>query len=141
MIREDVLLSFLSVIPAETFTITQIQKGLFLISKQASDMFDTNYNFEPKSYGPSSSELWDDLLLFEAMKFVRSVYKSKKSDIREFMATPFGIEQAKSFTRNERTSEYLQRVAEWVKKLSCPALISTILNEYPEMAVNTLFRS
>lgn len=139
MRREQVTLMMLASANGRTFTPAQIQKALFLLSRETPELFSegSSYNFRPYDYGPFDSTVYDDI---EA-----SVREGKAEifggRVRLYRATAAGIEEGQQLLENLEDDDraYVNKVSEFVRSKSFSDLVSSIYREYPDMKVNSIF--
>jgi hypothetical protein len=139
MRREQVTLMMLASANGRSFTPAQIQKALFLLSREAPELFSegSQYNFRPYDYGPFDSAVYEDI---EA-----SVRQGRAEIIggwvRSYRATPAGVEEGKQLLEaaKEDDRDYVRKVSDFVRSKSFSDLVSSIYREYPDMKVNSIF--
>jgi len=136
--REEVLLAYLASVPAGLFSIVQIQRGIFLISKNLPDVFETPYDFNADSYGPRCSAIPGNLDILMDRKFVKlMVDPASYTNARDYLATPNGLKHAETVLSemSPKHRDYFKRVAEWILQLSFIDLTRSMNQAYPEMVV------
>ena len=136
--REDVLLMYLTAIPGGFFSSTQLQKGMFLISKTIPTIFETNYEFIPESYGPADKAVYGD---FDKLKVLKMATRFSTDNPHRFAyaATHNGFEYVQRYTIADNHKDYIKRVAKWILNLSFVELIKSINTAYPDYS-SMIFR-
>lgn len=143
MERKDWTLLAISFAKNSGLSPVQLQKSLFLLSKNMPDLVASNYyNFIPYNYGP-----FDQTIYFDAEKLSLEglivIEYSKERGWPKYYATPDGEEKAKTITvskQENKTVEYLSIIVNWITTLSFQQLIRTIYHHYPEYKVNSVFQ-
>lgn len=140
--RENVALLFLSAVPAGFFGSVQLQKGIFLIARNLPDLFETPYDFIPYDYGPYCKELYSDLDQLAEKSLIKIIERSR-SQIKEWIASPAGLERAQELDKDltDQQRRYIKDVAKWCLKLSFTQIVGSICQAYPDMATKMIFRS
>lgn len=140
MERADVLLATMSVAGGKAFSPVQIQKAMFLLSRELSDVFDEgeNYDFVPYSYGPFDSGVYDDL---ESLAISNLITISDGMRYKEYGVTDDGLKQGEASLNSmaPQQKEYVCKVSDFVRRLSFSQLVSAIYKAYPEMKENSIF--
>lgn len=136
--KEDVILMYLTAVPGGFFSSTQLQKGMFLISKTIPMIFETNYEFIPESYGPVDKAVYED---FDKLKVLKMVTRFSTDNPHRvsYAATHNGFEYVQRYTIADNHKDYIKRVAKWILNLSFVELIKSINTAYPDYATNTIF--
>jgi len=119
----------------------QLQKSLFLISKNLSSIVGSSfYNFEPYDYGPFDANVYADARLLVQEGLVRMNRVSGQNWVY-YTITPEGAEAARRVesTISPEAAEYVHKVVAWVRQLSFVDLITAIYRAYPEYQVNSVF--
>lgn len=130
--------------PAKSLSPVQLQKALFLFSRNLDDgqrQTDDFYQFEPYDYGPFDRTVYDDAEALERLGDV-VIDSPHSTGRRRYSATPSGTERAASIREslNSEAREYLDRVVGWVTRLTFNGLVKAIYQEYPEMRANSVFQ-
>jgi uncharacterized protein len=139
MRRRDVTLMVLASADGQSFTPVQIQKALFLLSREASELFDkgSRYTFTPYDYGPFDRAVYLDIdeLAAEGKAAVSN------DQLRRFAATATGLEQGRKALSKLGANEqkYVREVVDFVRRLSFADLVTAIYRKYPEMKANSVF--
>lgn len=121
----------------------RVQKGMFLLSKEGGLPANESYTFSPYNWGPFSREVRNDLdrLVAEGYAQARDVpgYSWKR-----YLLTAAGIDYARHLLHEEVDSATAHRVVnikQRVGSVSFNKLLDDVYTAYPDMAVNSLFRS
>jgi hypothetical protein len=130
--------------PAKSLSPVQLQKALFLFSRNLDDRqrrTDGFYEFEPYDYGPFDRTVYVDAEGLEHSGDI-VIDSPNSTGRRRYLATPSGSARA-ALTRRSLSSEaleYLDRVAGWVTRLTFNGLVKAIYKEYPEMRTKSVFQ-
>lgn len=137
MDRRDWILLSLSVANDGTLTPVQLQKSLFLIGAEKTELIQGEYyNFSPYAYGP-----FDRLIYRDADDLAQDGFLAiEPSRPRRYVITAQGLARARSLARFEALEPSLRETVEWVKSRSFSVLVSDIYRKYPAMRVNSIFR-
>ena len=128
--------------PNAVLSPVQMQKALFLMTKRAGDdIGDKLYDFIPHNYGPFSAEIYRDInaLAEEGQAdFVSNQFRTWVS----YGLTENGRKEAEKALANidPRVKNFLHSVVEWVTDRDFPDLLRAVYDEYPDYAVNSVFR-
>ena len=118
----------------------QVQKLLFLIDREAQDYIDgARFDFRPYDYGPFDREVYSEL---DALSVEGLVRIEPRSSRRVYSLTAEGHQAGQRHLADvqEPARNYFERAATWVRSLSFSQLVSAIYRQYPDMAVNSIFR-
>ena len=137
----DWLLLTLSSSRTGRMTPVQIQKSLFILSKEAHKLVGRKfYQFEPYDYGPFDAAIYHDL---ESLARDGAILADRVPGQRwsTYSVTPKGERQAKAAKQrlDSKTAQYVKRVVDWVTGNSFPDLIRAIYARYPEYKANSVF--
>jgi hypothetical protein len=141
MNRRDAVLAVLAAADGNGYGPAQLQKALFLISRNSPDVFDDGrgFNFTPYDYGPFDKRVYDaaDELASEGLCTVTR----SSNGYRTYGATQegrrIGQEVLAGLEDDKRT--YIQEVSRWVRSLSFAQLVKSIYEAYPETRKNSIF--
>ena len=122
-------------------TPVQMQKVLFLLSKQALHLISTDfYDFEAYNYGPFSSQIYRDLA--QNAREGKIVYDGAPNrNWSRYVITAQGKDRAYNVMAevDPEVRDYLRTIVGWAKSLPFSELIGAIYKAYPEYAVNSIF--
>lgn len=144
LLRADWVLLAIDASPAKTLSPVQLQKALFLFSRNLDEEqrgVPEFYDFEPYDYGPFDRAVYGDAEALEEEGDI-IIDDSTSTGRRRYSATPDGSQRA-SRLRNSigpDVQEYLNRVVRWVCSLSFNGLVKAIYAEYPEMKKKSVFQ-
>ena len=142
MNRTDVLLATLAAAEGRPFTPVQLQKAMFLLSRNAPHLVDegANFQFVAYDYGPFDSAVYSEAQNLE-QHGLASIQQSS-SRFRTYAATAHGQELGQQIlaAMPEDARRYVTEVANWVRSMSFAALVKSIYEAYPEMRENSIFR-
>lgn len=142
MHRSEVLLATLGAAEGRPFSPVQLQKAIFLIDRNLSQIFDegSRFSFEPYDYGPFDREVYAEATKLE-MQGMASVTRGANG-YSEYGATDAGLLHAREKLGQMQATQrdYIKVVADWVRAMSFAKLVKSIYAEYPEMRENSIFR-
>jgi uncharacterized protein len=141
--RKEMLLAVLAAVEGKKLSPTQLQKALFLITKNIPDAFAENelYEFEPYNYGPFDVKVYRDAEI-NANNGPAEITLSPSGRWKEYSASNAGVLTGKSILSDLTHSQrlYIENVSNWVKGLNFEKLVKSIYDTYPEMKVNSVFK-
>jgi hypothetical protein len=123
----------------------RFQKGLFLFSQRARVPARSKYVFKPYTYGPMSAGIYEDLdrLVDEQLLERISVpgkhwsrYRSSRVTFREGQRI---LKKAEDEKLTDAARELFQ-IKQDVSSVGFTELLNRVYAEYPEFAVNSIFR-
>jgi|ERR1044071_518378 hypothetical protein len=119
----------------------QLQKCLFLIGKNLSrEVGQSFYQFVPYNYGPFDPAVYADASTLVAEGLVRVIRVAGRNWV--YYAITNEGEETAILVRSQiapQSFDYVQKVVEWVQKLSFAQLLSAIYQAYPEYKANSVF--
>lgn len=143
MNRRELVLATLACAGGRAFTPVQIQKALFLISRNVPHLVDEGpcFQFEPYDYGPFDNEVYREAEALQAGGLA-TISPSPRGRWSEYAATDQGVTEGTVLLERLRPDvrEYLQQVSGWVRSQSFSQLVRSIYQAYPEMRQNSIFR-
>ena len=142
MRREDFVLAALSLGKGKTFTPVQIQKLFFLIDRRIPRLIGGPYfNFVPYDYGPFDTAVYTSLETLAQQGFVELIVIPDLRR-RKYRLTDMGRAKGMSILENmdNRATDYISTLVEFVTSLSFAQLVGAIYKEYPEMRKKSVFR-
>jgi len=142
-LRQKTLLLFLD--SRKAINPVRVQKGMFLFAMKTPELWlprEGRYDFEPRDYGAYSSAIRSDLNTLTEKDYIYTVQMLQGESWNWWMLTDKGFELLARFGDDidHRAIEYLQRLRKFVDGLSFTQLLSAVYKEYPEYAVNSVFR-
>lgn len=143
-LRQKTLLAFLGAGEGQELDPIRIMKGLFLFAMKAPSEWlpsEARYNFVPYDYGPCSFEIYSDLDLLEKQGYVRSTEFPGRS-WKNYLLTSEGMGLVKQIAPeiDPDVIRYLQKLRDFVSKLSFRQLLSAVYEMYPEYAAKSVFK-
>ncbi len=143
-LRQKTLILFLAAGNEDKIDPIRIMKGLFLFAKKTPDDWlstDARYEFVPYSYGPCSFQIYSDIDGLISRGLV-SEEQIQDQSWKYYSVTDKGREIAQE-SRKEIHSDavgFLERIREFVSSVSFRNLLAVIYREYPDYAVNSVFK-
>ena len=141
MNRRDAVLAILAAADGNGYGPAQLQKALFLISRNSPDVFDDGqgFNFAPYDYGPFDKRVYDaadELASLGLCDVTRS-----SNGYRTYSATVDGRRAGEQILAGLEAAKrsYIQKVSHWVRSLSFAQLVKSIYEAYPETRKNSIF--
>jgi len=142
--RQNTLLVFLGVNGEEKLDPIRVQKGMFILAKETPQDWlssEARYHFEPYHYGPYSSALYRDLDELEQHGYIdKTVVLGRSWDYYSLSSEGVRLYQEVSETMDPKAVEYSQKIREFIGKLSFRKLLTTVYEQYPDYAVNSVFK-
>ena len=139
MNKSDWILAAMAAAEGDPWSPVQIQKALFLVSENIPEVKDKElFHFKPYHYGPFDAAIFE---LIEMMEKDGLTDTSYAFPVRKFNLVRKGHKKGKKLLDqlDDRTADYIRRVADYVHRLSFNQLVRAIYKEYPEMAQNSVF--
>ncbi len=140
MRRDQVTLVMLATGQGGGFTPVQIQKAMFLLTREAAELFDEGsvYHFEPYDYGPFDSSVYFDADGLARDGLATVAYGPGP---RRYYATEAGIARGEGIllALPENLRKYISDVSTFVRTKSFSDLVAAIYRAYPEMRANSVF--
>ncbi len=142
--RQKTLLMFLGVDGEQGIDPVRVQKGLFIMAMETpKDWLPTEarYRFEPYHYGPYSAEIQYDLDKLEGYGLVEATRVIGRS-WNYYSLTPEGAQLSSEVAEatNPKVVEYTQKLRDFVGNLTFRNLLTTVYRNYPDYAVNSVFK-
>lgn len=138
--RTDWLLLALHHAGEQGLSPVQLQKSLFLLSREVPDDVGVGaYQFIPHNYGPFSRDIYADA---DALSRRGLVDIQMGGPYSHYAITETGKQRLREVEHDfpNRAYEYLSDVVRWTQKQSFSALVRAIYDKYPEYRVNSVFR-
>jgi len=139
--REIVLAALAAGGENAAFSPVQVQKLFFLIDREASHLIGgPHFHFQPYDYGPFDQAVYQQLDLLEMGGLAET---SSTGRYRRYTLTAPGFADGQHVLQSlpAATREFLVKTVAWVRSLSFQQLVAAIYNRYPDMKVNSVFRS
>lgn len=140
--RQDWALLVIAAAKGETLTPVQLQKCLFLLGQEKSDVIGSDYyDFVAYDYGPFSSDIYRDAEQLENDGSVIIKY-APHGRWKEYLATPSGMQCADALRQSidPEVTSFIDECVKWARNLSFRALVKAIYQQYPEYRANSVFR-
>ena len=141
MRQTELVISALAASDGAPYSPVQLQKMLFLLDRNIADWIDGPvFNFEPYSYGPFDSDVYDTA---EKLELEGLVSISRPNiGYKSYRTTPAGQRRGQQLLGevDERVAQYIRKISEWVQNLGFRELVSAIYKYYPDMKVNSIFK-
>jgi hypothetical protein len=141
--RQQVLLAVLAAQQGRPYTPVQIQKAVFLVTKNLPQLVNDgpNFAFEPYDYGPFDQSVYTECELL-ARKGQAEIMSQDGVRWNRYAASDAGIERGTKVLKSmsQRASDYVKNVSAWVRSQSFEGLVKAIYAQYPEMRANSVFR-
>lgn len=127
--------------PGALFGPAQIQKLMFLIDAElGQNIGGPFFNFVPYDYGPFDSAVYSALHRLSLEGLLDTDYTGRYR--RYFLTDPGHAAGQQHLTQlDESARDFIARAARWVLEVSFSQLVSAVYERYPEMKVNSIFRS
>lgn len=143
MNRHDVVLAVLACAEdGHTYSPVQIQKALFILSEEASDIFDADskFNFQAYDYGPFDKDVYAELEALSREELVE-IGVNPQLTRKTYAVSPEGrrIADALNAGLSEDQIKFMTKVSSFVRRLSFSDLVSAIYEAYPDMKENSIF--
>ena len=136
MNRSGWMLAAMSVKGTESFSPVQMQKLMFMLSKNL-PLPELKFDFKPYDYGPFDADVYREL---ETLAKEGDVSIEGDGRKRRYRLTATGV--AKGATCLNETglfAQYVKDLVRWITSLTFPQLVTEIYKLYPEMKVNSVF--
>ena len=143
MTRQQLLLAMLAASDGHFYEPVQIQKAIFLVTRNLPDLVDEDrsYRFQPYDYGPFDSQVYSDAreLRNRGLALISTAASGNWST---YAASEQGYLEGRQILDRiaPRDRNYIRRISRWVRELSFAQLVAAIYNEYPEMRENSVFK-
>lgn len=141
--RDQFVLAGMSAAELSRLSPVQVQKLFFLLDKQIGPQLGgPHFDFKPYHYGPFDKEVYDVLNELESFGKLEKWQSVSPRSIR-YVLTPSGYREGKNILEGlkDPQKKYIRDIVNWLKDLSFTELVSAIYRHYPEMKVNSVFRS
>lgn len=138
--RQEIILAALAPAKGSPHSPVQVQKLLFLIDREISDLLGGPFfNFQPYNYGPFDQAVYRELEDLAAKGLVRISFER---NWRNYELTPEGQEVADKVFKDlpQTARNYIKDASKFVRSLSFTQLVLAIYKAYPEMKENSVFQ-
>jgi hypothetical protein len=139
MNRRDLVLAVLASSEGRPYTPAQLQKAVFLISRNLPRLFHgPGFKFVPYDYGPFDSDVYNEVEnLRQAGDAIIAVGRWNT-----YAASEAGLKRGRGLLADldQPARQYVEKVSEWVRAQSFSSLVKSIYDAYPEMRANSIFR-
>jgi hypothetical protein len=143
MTRREVLLAILAASQGRPYTPVQLQKAVFLVTKNLPGLVSSGqkFRFVPYDYGPFDQNVYVEAETLSANGDAE-ISQSSQGRWNVYSASDKGIAGGERIlsTMTERQRDYVRRVSTWVRGLRFEELVRAIYTQYPEMKANSIFR-
>ena len=143
MNREDYVLMGLAPARGAPHTPVQVQKLFFILqtdAQKSDSLGKVRFEFEPYHFGPFDKDVYVELEKLQRKGLVEISYGS--SGLRNYRLTSAGQESAEEILNDidDRSRKFVDAISNWIRGQSFFALVNTIYEHYPDMAVKSIFR-
>lgn len=143
MNRKELVLATLASAEGRLFTPVQIQKAVFLLSRNLPDLVNEGhgYAFEPYDYGPFDASVYYDANALNS-EGDAIIANSSTGRWKTYAASEKGVVRGQAILASLPAGkrEYIKRVSDWVRSLDFSTLVKSIYEAYPEMRANSIFK-
>lgn len=143
MTRSEYVLAVLSPAGSKAYTPVQVQKLFFLLDAKIPQLIEgKKFNFRPYDYGPFDAAVYGEMETLAGDDLIEIGQKSAYSRMKTFRLTPEGQQRGEQLLRemNPDAQKYIQRLSEFVRRLSFEELVSAVYKAFPEMKAKSIFR-
>ena len=136
MDKDSLILMALSTADMQTYTLSQVQKLIFLIQKKLPSIVEKGFDFQPCDYGPFDKSMhWQ-------LKRLNQQGAIEMQQTTKYSLTAGGLEKGKKYFNTLEDSEqrYIERLSKFARELSFSELVASIYKAYPEMRENSVFK-
>src|SRR5258708_3095862 len=143
MKRRDLLLVVLACAEARGYTPAQIQKAMFLLSRQMPQLVQEGpaFAFQPYDFGPFDVGVYQeaDLLQRDGQAIVA---QSSSGNWSTYAASGEGVARGRQLLDGlpAQQRDFVRQVSDWVRAQSFSSLVKSIYDAFPDMKVNSIFR-
>ena len=143
MNRCDLLLAVLACAEGRTYTPAQIQKSIFLLSRQMPQLVQQGpqFAFKPYDFGPFDVGVYQEATALQ-MDGLAVIAPSDYGNWSTYAATVTGVSVGTQLLNQlqPHQRDFVKRVSDWVRAQSFSSLVKSIYEAYPDMKVNSIFR-
>jgi hypothetical protein len=143
MNRRDLVLAMLACSEGRPYTPVQIQKAIFMITRNMPQVLDegVGFDFQPYDYGPFDADVYSEAhALSRAGEAV--IAPSNHGRWQTYACSDLGLERGRKLLESlsPKQNKYVQEISSWVRSLSFTSLVKSIYDAYPEMKENSIFQ-
>lgn len=143
MTRSEMLLGILAASDGRPFTPVQIQKAVFLVTRNLPNLVDEGpgYDFIPYDYGPFDQSVYTDAEIMQREGRVE-IIRQEGTRWNRYSASDLGVDSGKRILNalGNRERNYIVSLSQWVRAQTFEQLVKAIYAKYPEMRTNSIFR-
>lgn len=143
MNRRDLLLAVLACAEGRNFTPAQIQKAMFLLSRQMPGLVQQGpgFAFRPYDFGPFDAGVYHEAEILER-DGQAIISPSGSGNWRTYAASGEGVMRGKQLLHGlaAQQRDFVIKVSDWVRAQSFNSLVKSIYEAYPDMKANSIFR-
>ena len=119
-------------------TPVQVQKLFFILDKKAgAQLGGPFFNFQPYNYGPFDAAVYHEL---ERLSDRGLAFVDGPGTARRYGISAAGMGTGTALLGKLSASDYVRRIADYVRSMSFAQLVSAVYSEWPEMKANSIFR-
>ncbi len=120
----------------------RVQKGMFLVTQEVGLSDEERYDFEPYNWGPYSREVRNDLDRLVADGYVQTRDVPGYS-WKRYGLTAAGIDYGRHILEDapREAAHHVAEIKRRVTGVTFNRLLEDVYSDYPEYAVNSVFRS
>jgi hypothetical protein len=144
MTRTELVLAILAAAEGRPYTPVQIQKAVFLVSRNMPALVDSGrgFAFVPYDYGPFDSDVYQEAQLLKSVGDALVTPAENQSRWNTYSASENGVARGTAIldALPPGQAEYIRSVSKWVRSLNFGALVKSIYAAYPDMKANSIFK-
>lgn len=140
MDKREIVLAGLYPLEQKFYSPVQVQKLFFLLDENISELVDgPHFDFQPYNYGPFDHVVYRTL---EELEFEGLVEIKPANSRVKYRLTNEGQNEAEKVFQelDPKAQNFIEKVSDFVLKLSFSSLVSSIYKAYPEMRKNSVFQ-
>jgi hypothetical protein len=143
MNRRDLVLAVLAGAGGRPFTPVQLQKAVFVVTRNVPRLIDAGpgFTFQPYDYGPFDSDVYDEARTL-AVAGEAVIAPAATGRWNTYAASDAGLARGTQILGglDEATRKYLTDISAWVRSQSFSGLVKSIYAAYPDMKAKSIFR-
>jgi len=142
MTRRDLILIVLAAAKGRPYQPVQLQKVVFLITRNVPDIIDKGpgFTFAAYDYGPFDAAVyWEAEALRDSGEAIITLSPSGRW--KTYAASEFGITRGVEFLNRlpESVRDYIYAISAWALSQSFGSIVRSIYDAYPDMKENSIF--